>query len=176
MIKIFPELTGRELEEVAYWWTKAGAEPFVGEIPKCGYVFEDNASKWKPEQKNDGIWGDVQYVRLPGAKTVTPVKQISSDKPVLAIAPQSKPNVNRFDVSVIRIVCSRCGTEREKHAQSENFKNREYRAAWCAVCEKNTLHSVVRDRKVDVKLPPMASEVESRIKTWMIKIKKLFLR
>lgn len=142
LIKIVPDRLGPVGE---MHWMRSGAELFTGEVPKCGYIFESNASEWADEQIDESVRS------LPEPHTKTIAERDSSGS---------------YEIAVFRIKCARCGYEREIHKPVGGQKTIEYREQWCSECERKTLHSSENIGRVDVKIPAATQPRWAVLPTW----------
>lgn len=134
-------------------WLNHGVELFDDPVPKCGYIFESDASKWSPEQIDDGDWDPKPL--LPGNLPTAPKLKIFSEK----------VRDGSYEVSAITTLCTQCGLERDGHQRTIDFQGKDVRYAevWCTKCERRTLHRTAVTERVAVKLPVTPVEVPKQI-------------
>ena len=137
LIKIVPELGDNE--DVLAYWLQRGAEPFTGEVPKCGYIFEKRVENWDPEEIDDRNWEPRPMSHVP--QKVKTLEEAMRD--------------GDYEIGVYRITCTLCGFKRETHSRSAGRKGtRYYEEQFCSRCEKQIMHSVQKIEDTEVMLPP----------------------
>jgi hypothetical protein len=177
LIKIVPNT---DSEYVLFKWRQHGAVPFTGKIPKSGYVFEDDISKRKPEQIDDGRWESTPYFSLPPAKPwvripekpqdkVAPPPMVLKDEKLVARKEKIRTRIFRLlykpfraltsfthafdhkdDAVIISITCKKCGYERTIHQPAKFYHDPADRDSWCSQCNKKTSHTFQIKKRVPV--------------------------
>lgn len=162
LIKIVPELGDNE--GVLAYWLQRGAEPFTGEVPKSGYVFEKRAEEWDPEDIDDKNWDPRPMSSVP--QKVKTFGEAMRD--------------GNYEIGVYQITCTRCDFKRETHARSVGKKDMRYEEQFCSRCELPVLHSIQKIKDEEVMLPPaytpgvrhIAHHEEGPVKiTWLEKLR-----